>query len=232
MTARCTIAFVLIVGLGVPALARAEEAKDAGKAGASKAPASTKADKAKADPPDDGKLLSEEELRLGPFKKPPVPYPFPVLGDERATELYVDREGKIYADRKYSGHVPRWQGLTSGPKSRNKRCEVLSQPVEWVGFQNGEDVSRVFVMTAKDACGYVYSPDDAGNVVVIDLPKTYLANSTLRHDILTGAFPTAVNQVHVEEIAGHGTRIVIALKRKVPYLSARVGRYVFIDFPR
>lgn len=171
--------------------------------------------------------LSAEDLRLGDFKAPRAPYPFPLLGDERAREIYVDKEGKLYKERRYSGMIPDW-----GQRGalRRGRCQVVPQQLAWVGFQNNYDSSRVFIAVDQQACGYVYRPDDLH--VVIDLPAVRVGNPNLLRDILTGAFPTPVKQIHVEERDERGTRITIQLREPRRYLSAHVGRYVFVDIAR
>ncbi|MEY3014699.1 MAG: hypothetical protein RIT45_3434 [Pseudomonadota bacterium] len=171
--------------------------------------------------------LSAEDLRLGDFKAPPPPYPFPLLGDERAREIYVDREGKLYKERRYSGMIPDWAQRGA---LRRGRCQVTQQALSWVGFQNNYDSSRVFIAVEGEACGYVYRPDDLH--VVIDLPAVRVSNPNLLRDILTGAFPTPVKLVHVEQLEERGTRVTIALREPRRYLSAHVGRYVFVDIAR
>jgi hypothetical protein len=54
----------------------------------------------------------------------------------------------------------------------------------------------------------------------------------LKREILTGAFPTAIEQVRAEEVPGKGTRIVIVLREHRPYLSAHLGKYLFVDVTR
>lgn len=244
-----------LLGLAVPALAAppaAEPAKspatgkvsaDTGKAPADtgKAPADrAKSDKAKAKPetakppatrpaePVEQTPVGEDALRLGPFVPPPKPFPFPLLGDDRAKEVFVDRAGNLYKERPYSGQVPDWN--IAPADIATGRCKVEPQMLTWVGFQNNADGSRVYVQLEKSACGYVYRPDDQH--VVIDLPQVTVANANLKREILTGAFPTAVEFIKTEEIPGRGTRIVITLRDKRPYLSAHLGRYVFVDISR
>ena len=150
-----------------------------------------------------------------------------MLGDEKAKEVFVDKAGRLYKERKYSGVVPDWRkraGLRRG------RCRVREQIVTWVGFQNTFNSSRIFVQLEGEACGYVYRPDDRH--IVIDLPAVRVENPQWRRDILTGAFPTPVSLVHVETMGNRGTRITIALKEPRRYLSAHLGRYVFVDVAR
>ncbi len=171
--------------------------------------------------------LSAEDLRLGEFRAPGAPFPFPLLGDEKAREVYVDRDGNLYRERKYSGVVPAW--AQSGALKRG-RCQVVAQPLEWVGFQNNFDSSRIFVSVPGEACGYVYRPDELH--IVIDLPAVRVDNPNLLRDILTGAFPTPVALIHVETFEGRGTRVTIALREPRAYLSAHLGKYVFVDVAR
>ena len=175
-----------------------------------------------------GSFAGEDALRLGPFVAPPKAFPFPLLGDERQKETFVDREGKLYKDRPYSGQVPDWN--TEIQSNTTGRCKVEAQQLTWVGFQNTPDASRVYVQLEHEACGYVYRPDDMH--VVIDLPQVNVGNPNLRREILTGAFPTAIDFIRAEDMGARGTRIVIALKEKRTYLSAHLGRYVFVDIAR
>ena len=175
-----------------------------------------------------GTPVGDDALRLGPFVAPPKPFPFPLLGDERQKEVFVDREGKLYKDRPYGGQVPDWN--IEIPSNATGRCKVEPQMLTWVGFQNTADASRVYVQLEHDACGYVYRPDDTH--VVIDLPQVAILNANLRREILTGAFPTQIDFIRAEDVVGRGTRIVISLKDKRSYLSAHLGRYVFVDIPR
>jgi hypothetical protein len=200
------------------------------------AKADAKADVKKPEPPKDASPadlpvtpVGEDALRLGPFTAPPRPFPFPLLGDERAREVYVDRAGELYKLRPYSGLVPDWN--TAGPTLHTgQRCKIEAQALTWVGFQNNADGSRVFVQTEREACGYVYRPDDRH--VVVDLPQVAVANANLKREILTGAFPTAVELVKVEEVPGRGSRVIVVLKERRAYLSAHLGRYLFLDVPR
>ncbi len=207
--------------------------KAADKTKAAKPDAKPEADKVPAEvQPSAGTLdqtpVGEDALRLGPFVAPPKPFPFPLLGEDKASELFVDRAGQIYRDRPYSGQVPDWNAVS--PSASTGRCKVEPQALTWVGFQNNADGSRVYVQLEHTACGYVYRPDDLH--VVIDLPQVTVANVNLKREILTGAFPTAVEFIKTDEIAGRGTRIVITLRDKRAYLSAHLGRYVFVDIAR
>ncbi len=172
--------------------------------------------------------LAAEDLRLGAFVAPPRSFPFPLLGNDRAREVYVDKAGELYKQRKYSGLIPNWRRRQG--RFQRGRCQVSSQNLNWVGFQNHAGSSRIFVQVTREACGYVYRPDDKH--IVIDLPAVAIPNSNLKRDILTGAFPTPVDLIHVEEVVGRGTRITIALKRNRRYLSSHLGRYVFVDIAR
>jgi hypothetical protein len=180
-------------------------------------------------PIEDGQTpVGEDALRLGPFSPPPRPFPFPLLGDERAHELFVDYAGKLYKERPYSGQVPDWNAVP--PSVVVGRCKVAPQTLSWVGFQNNDESSRIYVQLEKAACGYVYRADD--NHLVIDLPQVTVPNASLKREILTGAFPTPVVQIKTDELQGRGTRVVIALRDKRPYLSAHLGRYLFVDVQR
>ncbi len=232
---------ILLVTSLVTSLAIAASADAVTRKSAAKASAATKAAEAKTEAapaasatpvagdaaPAQQTWLSADDLRLGDFKVPPAPYPFPLLGDERAKEVYVDRDGNLYKERKYSGVIPAWG--QSGALRRG-RCQVVPQTLDWVGFQNNFDSSRIFIAVQGEACGYVYRPDELH--IVIDLPAVKVENPNLLRDILTGAFPTPVQLIHVEELGGRGTRVTIALREPRAYLSAHIGKYVFVDVSR
>jgi len=171
--------------------------------------------------------LTAEDLRLGQFHAPPQPYSFPVLSQDKAKEVYVDAAGRLYKDRKYSGVVPNWR---TKRRLRRGRCRVRQQTLTWVGFQNAFSSSRIFIQVDQQACGYVYRPDPKH--IVIDLPAVTIDNPNLKRDILTGAFPSAVAMVHVEALADKGTRVTIVLREARHYLSAHIGRYLFVDIAR
>lgn len=172
--------------------------------------------------------VAEADVKLGPFQAPPRPFPFPLLGDDRAREVFVDRAGNLYKERPYSGNVPDWNAAP--PVASGGRCHVEPQVLNWVGFQNNADGSRVYLQLEKTACGYVYRPDDLH--IVIDLPQVTIASGNLRREILTGAFPTAIEMIRAEEVAGKGTRVVVVLREHRPYLSAHLGKYLFVDVTR
>ncbi len=172
--------------------------------------------------------VGEDAVKLGPFQPPPRAFPFPLLGDDRAREVFVDRAGNLYKERPYQGNVPDWNEAPS--VALGGRCKVEVQNLSWVGFQNNADGSRVYVQVEGNACGYVYRPDDLH--IVIDLPQVAISHENLKREILTGAFPTAVEMIKAEDLSGKGTRVVIVLRERRPYLSAHLGRYLFVDVTR
>lgn len=172
--------------------------------------------------------VGEDAAKLGPFQPPPRAFPFPLLGDDRAREVFVDRAGNLYKERPYQGNVPDWNEAPS--VALGGRCKVETQNLSWVGFQNNADGSRIYVQVEGNACGYVYRPDDLH--IVIDLPQVGIPSENLKREILTGAFPTAVEMIKAEDLGGKGTRVVIVLRERRPYLSAHLGRYLFVDVTR
>lgn len=179
-------------------------------------------------PEDTATPVGEDASKLGPFAPPVRPFPFPLLGDDKAREVFVDRAGSLYKERPYSGNVPDWN--TAAPVGGGGRCKVEAQGLVWIGFQNNADGSRVYVQLENAACGYVYRPDDLH--IVIDLPQVTIAGTNLRREILTGAFPTAIEMIKAEDVPGKGARVVIVLRERRPYLSAHLGKYLFVDVTR
>mgnify|MGYP006928156380 FL=1 len=231
-----TLGLLVLCACCVAGAAFAKGGKKTGKSKAAKkaatsaaeSPAKSKSDDGKAAQPDIRRTwLTAEDLRLGDFHAPPPPYPFPLLGDEKAREVFVDKAGRLYEERKYSGVIPDWRHRNTLHRGR---CRVREQTLTWVGFQNTFSSSRIFIQVDGEACGYVYRPDEKH--IVIDLPAVRIENPNLKRDILTGAFPTPVALVHIETMGTRGTRVTIALKEPQRYLSAHLGRYVFVDVAR
>ncbi len=223
----------------------AEKGKDGADAGkkAEKPKADAKKDDAKAAEPkkdepkptakeprveDSATPVGDDATKLGPFAPPPRPFPFPLLGDDRAREVFVDRAGNLYKERPYSGNIPDWNAAPA--VGSGGRCKVEPQTLSWVGFQNNADGSRVYIQVENIACGYVYRPDDLH--IVIDLPQVSIAANNLKREILTGAFPTAIEMIKAEDVPGKGARVVVVLRERRPYLSAHLGRYLFVDVTR
>ncbi|MBM4344950.1 MAG: hypothetical protein FJ100_16400 [Deltaproteobacteria bacterium] len=179
-------------------------------------------------PEDSATPVGDDATKLGPFAPPPRPFPFPLLGDDKAREVFVDRAGNLYKERPYSGNVPDWNAAPS--VGSGGRCKVEPQTLSWVGFQNNADGSRVYIQVENVACGYVYRPDDLH--IVIDLPQVSIAALNLKREILTGAFPTAIEMIKAEDVPGKGARVVVVLRERRPYLSAHLGRYLFVDVTR
>lgn len=212
---------------GKPEKASKAAAKDADKS-SEKAPAKDAPEPAPPPPEISATPVGEDAAKLGPFQAPPRAFPFPLLGDDRAREVFVDRAGNLYKERPYQGNVPDWNEAPS--VALGGRCKVESQNLSWVGFQNNADGSRIYVQVEGSACGYVYRPDDLH--IVIDLPQVGIPTENLKREILTGAFPTAVEMIKAEDLGGKGTRVVIVLRERRPYLSAHLGRYLFVDVTR
>lgn len=210
-----------------PKAAEPPKTEEKGKGGDKKPKAEPKAEPKPAKPDESSTPVGDDASKLGPFQPPPRPFPFPLLGDEKAREVFVDRAGNLYKERPYSGNVPDWN---TTPSAAGGRCKIEAQALSWIGFQNNADGSRVYVQVERDACGFVYRPDDLH--IVIDLPQVAISGANLRREILTGAFPTAIEMVKAEDLPGKGTRVVISLRDKRPYLSAHLGRYLFVDVTR
>lgn len=212
--------------------AKADGKKDDGKAADSKKEEAKPADaKPAAKEPrveDSATPVGDDATKLGPFAPPPRPFPFPLLGDDKAREVFVDRAGNLYKERPYSGNVPDWNAAPA--VGSGGRCKVEPQTLSWVGFQNNADGSRVYIQVENIACGYVYRPDDLH--IVIDLPQVSIAANNLKREILTGAFPTAIEMIKAEDVPGKGSRVVVVLRERRPYLSAHLGRYLFVDVTR
>lgn len=102
----------------------------------------------------------------------------------------------------------------------------------WLGFQNTETVSRVFVKTNEQVS---YKVDDKrDDALVLDLFDTRVSHRNYRRPMDTSQFESPVLRVSAEELEGAGrqVRIEIKLRNKVPYEVKQEGEVLSIDFKR
>jgi hypothetical protein len=100
----------------------------------------------------------------------------------------------------------------------------------WVGFQQTQDSSQVFVKTNEPVRYRVIEESD--QLVVLELENTKIPKRNDRRFLDTHFFSTAVAMITPREVVGPGrnVRIEIQLKDRVQYTTGQESNVVFIRF--
>jgi hypothetical protein len=117
--------------------------------------------------------------------------------------------------------------LLSGNALAGEMREVV-----WIGFQNAQDVSRVFVKTNEQVQYRVNDKKD--DAFIIDLFDTRVAHKNHKRPMDTSQFDSPVLRIVAEELEGAArqVRIEVKLRNKVPYEVKQQGEMLSIDFKR
>ena len=102
----------------------------------------------------------------------------------------------------------------------------------WLGFQQFQDASRVYVKTTEPA---TYQLDDTKpGIVVITLENTNVSKRINKLPLDTRYFESPVRMVSVEIIEGASpsTRIVISLREDAAYKEVKQDNMLALDFQR
>ncbi len=104
--------------------------------------------------------------------------------------------------------------------------------IVWIGFQNGQDFSRVFVKTNDQV---QYRVDDRkDDALLIDLFDTRVSHKNHKRPMDTSQFDSPVLRISADELEGatRQVRVEIKLRNKVPYEVKQAGEMLSIDFRR
>jgi hypothetical protein len=104
--------------------------------------------------------------------------------------------------------------------------------LEWIGFQNTADGSRIFLRT-NEPVQYRVS-EKPGGMIVVDLFNTRIGNRNQRRALDTSQFDTAILEVKAEELEGASkqVRLEIKMRAKVAYEAKQDDRALNLDFKR
>lgn len=104
--------------------------------------------------------------------------------------------------------------------------------LEWIGFQNTADGSRIFLRTNEPVQYRVTDKGDA--LIIVDLFNTRIGNRNQRRPLDTSQFDTAIMEVKAEELEGASrqVRLEIKLRTKVSYEAKQDDRALNLDFKR
>jgi hypothetical protein len=144
-------------------------------------------------------------------------------------------------------HEERVEEVPPPPAQKTKTNEAAYQPrakefvsrfgisrstkkMTWVGFQQTQDSSQVFVKTSEPVRYRITEESD--HLVVLELENTRITKRNDRRFLDTHFFNTAVTMVTPREVAGPGrnVRVEIQLKDRVSYTTGQESNVVFIRF--
>ncbi len=119
--------------------------------------------------------------------------------------------------------------LTSTP-AFSQALDAEPKNITWVGFQQSEDTSRVYVRTSEKASYKVDSSRDNMVVLIIENARVVLHNNT--RPLFTRFFAGPVLSIvarPVEEPSA-SVSVEIRLRRKVPFDVSQQDTMVALDF--
>lgn len=120
------------------------------------------------------------------------------------------------------------------PANRAERVEISSaiKSMTWVGFQQTQESSRVFVKTNAPVRYRLYEEGD--RLVVLELENTRIPLRNNRRFLDTHFFDTAVTMITPREIEGAtaSVRIEIELRNRVPFRATQEDNMVYVNFER
>jgi len=139
---------------------------------------------------------------------------------------FVDDEGKLYHERRYQGIIPSIRDFlgTKRPSKKTKRTHIT-----WIGFQQKELYSRIFVQTNRPSHFTLSKPDPL--TIVISFDNARIPRMNERRNLVTHAFQTRVREIR-PRMRGKKSELVIHLSEPAGYLYKQNGPYVFIDIER
>lgn len=149
------------------------------------------------------------------------------------TQPGIDRE-QLQPGEIYSGIVPGirdWHLLARRAREAAKKNQRIKNRVTWVGFQDLDAGSRVFVQTIREAGFRVEEgvADDGRAVVTVTLLGTRVPIYNNRRTLDTRYFPTAVIGADATPV-GPNTVVTIVLQSTTRYAVRQEGEFIFIDF--
>ena len=155
-------------------------------------------------------------------------------------EVFVDDSGKIYRELRYHGIIPDIRDHLGEPKTqpkekikkkerKGKSKKSASTQINWIGFQQKQFYSRVFIQTDKLSRFRTYFPDSKH--IVVSFERGHIPRRNDRRELITNQFSTAIEKITTRR-KGKGAEVVISLRKPAGYLYKQKGNYVFIDVER
>ena len=157
-------------------------------------------------------------------------------------EVFVDESGNIYRELRYHGIIPDIRDRLGGAepvqkakkakkraKKRAKTRKKKSTQINWIGFQQKQFYSRVFIQTDHLSRFRTYFPDSKHIVVAFE--RGHIPRINDRREIITNQFNTSIDKITTRR-KGKGAEVIISLRKPAGYLYKQKGNYVFIDVER
>jgi hypothetical protein len=150
----------------------------------------------------------------------------------------VDESGKIYKELRYHGIIPdirdrlgepQPEKKEKGKKTKTKKGKTSATQINWIGFQQKQFYSRVFIQTDRLSRFRTYFPDKKH--IVVSFERGHIPRRNDRRELITNQFNTAINRITTRR-RGKSAEVVISLRKPAGYLYKQKGNYVFIDVER
>jgi len=130
------------------------------------------------------------------------------------------------------GALGSYSGLSAaGLTGQNPGGEAYSGPksLEWIGFEQLNSISRIFLRTSEIPDYRVTVPDET--TVVVELPNTRISTRNNLRFLDTSAFDSVIDMITPFE---EGSRVAVEIRLRAgsKYRDFREGRFVVVDFPR
>ncbi len=151
-----------------------------------------------------------------------------MIRDGDVVEVFIDERGKIYRELRYHGIIPRIRDYLGNKKPKPATKRTRTQ-VTWVGFQQKQFYSRVFIQTNKLTRFSLHKPDARHIVVTFTGAKIKRRNNV--RPIVTSQFTSSIEQIRAVR-RGRSVQVIITLSKPAGYLYKQQGNYVYIDVER
>lgn len=142
-------------------------------------------------------------------------------------EVIVDRDGKIYEDRKYQGIIP---GIRNAFDDRRQQRRASKHYVTWVGFQPMAAVSRVFWQLTHAGPRFEVNKVDATTLEVV-FPGARMPRLNAFRALETQFYGGPVASIDGKRVRG-GVKFLIKLKEPANYLYRFEAPFLYVDFER
>jgi len=168
----------------------------------------------------------------------PAAEPYSIYSSGLFQEVYIDEEAELYKVRTYQGVVPtRDLGAPADDAASAETLEGTTL-ISWVGFEQRELFSRVFILADRPISPWVYdnfvqaqADPKTLRKVFIELNKAKIPLSNNRRPLVTRSFNTPIAVIEAVQ-AKDVVKVEITLKKEARYLPVQIGKILYIDVER
>lgn len=135
-------------------------------------------------------------------------------------------------ERLYSGVIPGTRDQVTHLSDAHQKGEATASPnrVTWIGFLPKDDVTRVFVQTARRA-DYEIGRGSDGPTVVVTLRNTKIPARNFSRFIDTSFFGRSVTRIEADQVDRNTVKMTIKLRANESPRVDQENGYLYFDFP-